>query len=134
MLVYWESMVWRIIANGVVYAKYKNVYKTKLMVLNCRLFPPSPCGCGHDTCLDAVDGAMLSGTVRVYQRRHCPPIFSLVMLHYHRHSGLMYGSPVLISSGYRCTFINDVYISLYQPDILFVRLQFIDTCCQTKAS
>ena len=32
MLVYWELMVLNIIANGVVYVKYKNVYKTKLMV------------------------------------------------------------------------------------------------------
>ena len=37
MLVYWESMVCSIVANGVVYVKYKNAYKTKLMVLNCRL-------------------------------------------------------------------------------------------------
>ena len=26
MLVYWESMVWSIIANGIVYVKYKTVY------------------------------------------------------------------------------------------------------------
>ena len=32
MLVNWESMVRHIIANVVVYVKYKNVYKTKLMV------------------------------------------------------------------------------------------------------
>ena len=32
MLVYWESIMWSIIANGVVYVQYKNVYKTKLMV------------------------------------------------------------------------------------------------------
>ena len=29
MLVYSESIVWSIIANGVVYVNYKNVYKTK---------------------------------------------------------------------------------------------------------
>ena len=40
MLVYWESMEWSIIANGVAYAKYKNVYKMKLIVLNGRLFSP----------------------------------------------------------------------------------------------
>ena len=42
MLVYWESMVWSIIANGVVHIKYKTLYKTKLMVLKCRVFPASP--------------------------------------------------------------------------------------------
>ena len=31
MLVYWESTVWSIIANGVVYVNYKNAYKTKLI-------------------------------------------------------------------------------------------------------
>ena len=39
MHLYWESMVWRIIANGVAYVKYKNAYKIKLMVLNCHVFP-----------------------------------------------------------------------------------------------
>ena len=43
MIVYWESMVWSIVANGVVYVKYKHVYKTKLMVLNCWMFLASPC-------------------------------------------------------------------------------------------
>ena len=38
-------------------------------------------------------GRMSSGTVCEQQRCHCPPILSLVMLHYHRHSGLVYGSP-----------------------------------------
>ena len=58
MLLYWESIVWSIIANGVVvYVKYKNGYKTKLMVLKCQLFPASPCGCGHDTRLEAAYGA-----------------------------------------------------------------------------
>ena len=42
MLVYWESMVWGIIANGIVYVKYKIVYKTKLLVLNCQVFPARP--------------------------------------------------------------------------------------------
>ena len=38
MLVYWESMVWCImIASEVVYVKYKKVYKTKPVVLNCHL-------------------------------------------------------------------------------------------------
>ena len=55
MLVYLESMVWSIIANGVVDVKYKNVYKTKLMVLNCRLFLASPCWSGHDTLFEAAD-------------------------------------------------------------------------------
>ena len=35
MRVYWESVVWSIIANRVVYVKYKNVYKAKVFVLNC---------------------------------------------------------------------------------------------------
>ena len=48
-------MVWSIIANGVVYIKYKNVYNTKLMVLNYRLFPASPCGVSHDTRFEAAD-------------------------------------------------------------------------------
>ena len=56
MFVYWKSMVWIIVANGVVYVKYRNVYKTKLIVLNCRLFPATPCGVGHDTRLEAADG------------------------------------------------------------------------------
>ena len=43
MLVYRESMVCNIIANGVVYVEYKNVYKTKLIVLNCWDFQASPC-------------------------------------------------------------------------------------------
>ena len=43
MLVYRESIVWSIIANGVVYVKYKNAYKIKLMVLNSQLFPPKFC-------------------------------------------------------------------------------------------
>ena len=30
--------------------------------------------------------------------------------------------------------MKGVYIRLYQPDILFVLLQFIDTTCQTKAN
>ena len=35
-------MVWRIIVNGVVYVKLKkNVYKAKLMALNCHLPPLS---------------------------------------------------------------------------------------------
>ena len=38
MLVYWESMVRKIIGNGVVYIKYKNACKRKVMVLNGRLF------------------------------------------------------------------------------------------------
>ena len=42
MLVYWEPMVRRIIANRVVYVKYKNEYKVKLMGLNCLVFPVSP--------------------------------------------------------------------------------------------
>ena len=69
MLVYWESMVWSMIANGVVvYVTYKNVYKTKLMVLNYQLFPASHCGCGHDTCFEAASGGggMLSATVYHY--------------------------------------------------------------------
>ena len=45
-------MVWSIIANGVVYVKYKHAYKIKLMVLNGWLFPASPCGCSHDTRLE----------------------------------------------------------------------------------
>ena len=49
-------MVWSIIANRVVYVKYKNVYKTKLMVLNYRHFPASPCLYGHDTYFEAADG------------------------------------------------------------------------------
>ena len=35
-------MVWNIVTNGVVYVKYKTLYKIKLMVLNCRVFPASP--------------------------------------------------------------------------------------------
>ena len=44
MLVYWESMVWRIIANRIVYymLNTKNAYKLNLMVLNGQLFPASP--------------------------------------------------------------------------------------------
>ena len=38
MLVYWESMVWSIIAHGIVYVKYIKAYKIKLMFLNGRLF------------------------------------------------------------------------------------------------
>ena len=41
MLVYWESLVWSVIANGVVYVKYK-AYKAKLMVLNCLGFLARP--------------------------------------------------------------------------------------------
>ena len=42
---------------------------------------------------------------------------------------------IFISSGHRHTFMNDVYITLYQPVKLFVLLQFTDTtCCHTKAS
>ena len=49
-------MVWTIIAHGIVYVKCKTLYKTKLMVLNCRLLPPRSsvrqcCMCGG-----AVDG------------------------------------------------------------------------------
>ena len=47
----------------------------------------------------------------------------------------LWGLDIFISSGYRHTCMNDVYIILYQPNILFVILQFIDTpCCQTKAT
>ena len=43
MLVYWESTVWSIIANGILYyVKYKNIYQTKPTILNCRLSLPSP--------------------------------------------------------------------------------------------
>ena len=38
ILVYWESIVWITIANGVVYVKYKRIYSTKLLVLNCLVF------------------------------------------------------------------------------------------------
>ena len=27
------------------------------MILKCRLLPASPCGCGHDTCIEAADRA-----------------------------------------------------------------------------
>ena len=60
---YWESVVWSIIANGVVHVKYKNVYKTKLMVLKYRFFKASPCGYSHDPCLEAAYEAMSSATV-----------------------------------------------------------------------
>ena len=56
MFVYCESMVWNITVNVVAYVKNKNVYKTKLMVLNCRFFQASPCGCSHDTRFKVADG------------------------------------------------------------------------------
>ena len=33
------------------------------MVLNCWLFPASPCGVGHDTRFEAADGGLSSATV-----------------------------------------------------------------------
>ena len=33
------------------------------MVLNSQLFLASPCGCGHDTRLEAADGGMSSATL-----------------------------------------------------------------------
>ena len=62
------------------------------MVLNCQLFLASPCRCSHDTRFEAADG----GNVIC----HCVSIaamsllthISLVMLHYHCYSGLVYGS------------------------------------------
>ena len=36
-------MVWNIRANDIVYVKYKNVHKTKPMVLNGQVFPASLC-------------------------------------------------------------------------------------------
>ena len=44
--------MWSIIANRVEYVQYK----TKLMILNGRLFPASPCGVGHNTPLETADG------------------------------------------------------------------------------
>ena len=49
-------MVWSILANGLVYVKYKNVYKIKLMVLNVQFVPASPCGFGHYTRFEALIG------------------------------------------------------------------------------
>ena len=31
-------MVWSIITNGIVYIKYKTLYKTKIIILNCPVF------------------------------------------------------------------------------------------------
>ena len=95
MLVYWESMVWSIIANGVVYVKYKHVCKTKLMVLNSRLFPPSPFGYSHDTRLEVADGGNVICHCVSIAAMPLPTHISFIMLHYHRYSGLMYGSPVI---------------------------------------
>ena len=63
-------MVWSIIANGVVSGKYKNVYKTKLMVLNGRVFPASSCVLAMKHVLAAcmrqrMGDKMSSATVRV---------------------------------------------------------------------
>ena len=55
MLVYWERMVWSIIANGVVYVKYKT-YKTNIMVLNYRVSPASPSVSTMVPTYGAVDG------------------------------------------------------------------------------
>ena len=61
MLVYCESMVWIIKAYGVVHVKYKNEYKIKLMILNCRFFWRAHVGMIH--ILRQLMGRMLSATV-----------------------------------------------------------------------
>ena len=86
MLVYWESLVWSVIANGVVYVKYK-AYKAKLMVLNCQGVSGKTC-VGHDSC-------KWGGHCACMAPCHCPPILSLIMLHYHGHSRLGYGITLL---------------------------------------
>ena len=92
-LVYWESNVWNILANDIVHVKYKRAYKIKLMVLNSRHFPESTCGCGHYVVLRCRQVRLSSVIVYQQQRRHCQPKLRPVMLHYHRYSGLVYGSP-----------------------------------------
>ena len=72
------------------------------------------------------------------------PVIDLMSLELHSTTNYCYWScfsdplwelDIFISSGYRHTFVINVYISLYQQDILFVPLQFINTTyCQAKAS
>ena len=61
------------------------------MVLNCRLFSASHCDVGHDTRFEAaVGGNVVCHCINNSDVTAHP--FSLVMPHYHCHSGLMYGS------------------------------------------
>ena len=60
MLVYLESMVWNIIANGVVYVNYKMYIRQNKCFFMCWLFPASPCGMHI---LRRPMGAMSSATV-----------------------------------------------------------------------
>ena len=60
MLVYWELMVWSIIANGLVCVKYKNAYKIKTNGFKLLCVSDKPMCVGHEThpgCVnEAADG------------------------------------------------------------------------------
>ena len=65
------------------------------MVLNCRLIPAIPCGCGHDTRFEVADRWNVVCHCVSITAMSLPTHITLVMLHYHRYSGLVFGSPVL---------------------------------------
>ena len=94
ILVYCESMLWSIIANSIVYVKYKNVYKTKLMVLNGRVFPAGSCVAAmkhvRAACMRQPMGDKMSSAMCVKSNISLTAHISLFMLHYHGHSRLGY--------------------------------------------